>query len=145
KIGPQIGISREPWAKISSSPAMMVRICLLGKTPPFRREIVVRSDGLVLNAGATGPLPLPSSPWQVAQYARNRSGPLSEAINGWRALLCSAFGCPSCGLAALRRTPKSTRATHPTKKFLLLRCRIYPPHRALAGYGAVSVLLSVAS
>ena len=38
----------------------------------------VKSGTFAFKAGATWPLPLPSEPWQAAQWARNKSGPFTE-------------------------------------------------------------------
>src|SRR5215472_14047280 len=64
---PQMGISREPWEAITSSPRMMDETFSAGYFPPFFLASTVRSAGGTFRAPAAGPLPLPSRPWQAAQ------------------------------------------------------------------------------
>src|SRR5215472_10557374 len=64
---PQMGISREPWEAITSSPRMIDETFSAGYFPPFFLASTVRSAGGTFRAPAAGPLPLPSRPWQAAQ------------------------------------------------------------------------------
>src|SRR5215470_11342477 len=60
KIWPQTGMSREPWAEISSSPLMTRCTRISGYLLSFCLLISVRSAGLVFKAIAAGPSPLAS-------------------------------------------------------------------------------------
>lgn len=72
---PQTGMSFDPWDVTFTSPWMARMTRMAGNFPPFRLLSWVRSLGGALSAGAAGPSPLASVPWQEAQYARNISDP----------------------------------------------------------------------
>src|SRR5947209_3844781 len=65
---PQIGISILPWAAVGMPNIRTARTWSDGYTPLFFCVSMVRLVGIVLSAGAAGPLPLPSAPWHTAQY-----------------------------------------------------------------------------
>src|ERR1041384_7301098 len=75
KIGPQIGMVREPCDVTPSSPEMMLRTRADGNAPPLFFAITVRSAGCAFSCDANGPSPLASRPWQAAQYWPNNSDP----------------------------------------------------------------------
>src|SRR5262245_30287326 len=80
-VGPHTGISLEPCAATSAPLVTNRRTRSAGTTPRFHIEISVRSAGGVLSAAATGPPPLPSRPWQGAQYRRKLSIPDNDGVN----------------------------------------------------------------
>src|SRR5579859_1260793 len=81
KIGPHVGMSREPCAAITSSPEIFDLVDANGNFPPARLLIKVRSLGAVLSAEAAGPLPWPSGPWHAEQYSLNVAAPDTSEID----------------------------------------------------------------
>src|SRR5882724_6091120 len=73
KIGPQTGMTAEPCAGMRGPAVIAPSTFISGNWPLFRAASVVKSDGVVFNALAAGPSPLPEGPWQEAQCARNNS------------------------------------------------------------------------
>src|SRR5271166_5637462 len=67
--GPQTGISLDPCAGRSDVPRRIELTFRAGNFPPLFLLSTVRSAGGVFSALAAGPPPLPSVPWQTAQYA----------------------------------------------------------------------------
>ena len=66
--GPHTGISLDPCAGVDGPPRMVEVTFRAGYLPPLFLLSIVRSAGGVFNALAAGPPPLPSVPWQTAQY-----------------------------------------------------------------------------
>src|ERR1035438_2325501 len=66
--GPHTGISLDPWAGRSDVPRRMDVTFRAGNSPPLFLLNMVRSAGGIFSALAAGPPPLPSVPWQTAQY-----------------------------------------------------------------------------
>jgi serine/threonine protein kinase len=64
---PQIGMSGPPWPGRGFLPSTMRWTFSAGNSPPLRFAIRVRSGGWKRRLSASGPSPLPSAPWQVAQ------------------------------------------------------------------------------
>ncbi len=93
---------------------MILRTRATGNFPPLFFAIAVKSGTVAFNAGATGPFPLPSFPWHDAQYARYKSTPSIDRING-----CCCFesgGClavcePVCLFAAVPDATAKLTAT----------------------------------
>jgi hypothetical protein len=78
-----------------------------------RREgPAVRSAGTFVKEAAAGPLPLPSAPWQTAQYELNIFWP-SEADTG----LMGTFSIFACAAAV---PTESARAMMPTQTCLII-------------------------
>src|ERR1700690_1642191 len=68
KTAPQVGISLGPCAVTRRSPLIAPNTLSSGNLPALRFVRVVRSEGRNLRAPLAGPSPLPSTPWQAAQY-----------------------------------------------------------------------------
>src|SRR5208283_6156876 len=66
---PHTGISLDPCAGRADSPRRVAVTFRAGYFPPLFLLITVRSVGGTFSALAAGPPPLPSVPWQTAQYA----------------------------------------------------------------------------
>src|SRR5208282_2439119 len=66
---PQTGISFEPCVGKRTSPAIALPTRSDGYLLSFFLARIVRSGGGTFSASAAGPFPLPSLPWQTAQYA----------------------------------------------------------------------------
>src|ERR1019366_9809742 len=66
---PQTGMSLDPCAGRADSPRMEDVTFSAGYFPPLFLLSRVRSVGGTFSALAAGPPPLPSVPWQTAQYA----------------------------------------------------------------------------
>ena len=62
KIGPQTGISLDPWLETGESPLMAWDTRLSGKVPRFLADSCVKSAGTYFIADAAGPSPFPSLP-----------------------------------------------------------------------------------
>src|ERR1035438_10310793 len=62
-------MSFEPCAAVVASPRIVAETFIEGYFPPLLLLSTVRSVGGTLSALAAGPPPLPSVPWQTAQYA----------------------------------------------------------------------------
>src|SRR5215469_8221439 len=77
---PQIGMSRDPCAEVSGSPWITLATFNSGNLPPFLDDSVVKLAGVFLRAAAAGPSPLPSLPWQTAQYSWNISAPFTGEV-----------------------------------------------------------------
>jgi len=105
-MGPHTGISRVPWVADSGcSPEIIFWTWRKGKVPPLRAAIRVKSAGAILSDAAIGPPPLASLPWQVAQYARNNSGPLNESRSCFSCVGSGARFCavPTTSASAITR------------------------------------------
>src|SRR5208337_2023881 len=66
---PHTGMSLDPCAGVADSPRMEAVTFNAGYFPPLFLLSRVRSVGGTFSALAAGPPPLPSVPWQTAQYA----------------------------------------------------------------------------
>lgn len=73
---PHTGISRVP-CDATSAPSITSYSRENGKTPPLFFATTVRSGGAFFNWLTIGPLPFPSTPWQLAQFAWNSYLPKS--------------------------------------------------------------------
>src|SRR6478736_5255031 len=99
-VGPQIGMSLDPWAAMAGFPCVTnSRTLLLGNTPSLRAASVVRAAGRVVSACATGPSPVPVRPWHGAQYALKLSLPASEGLSSDGILVSVVFWPPAIAVA----------------------------------------------
>src|SRR5579872_3028094 len=99
-----MGISREPWAVMSTQSPTMFFTRSAGKVPPFLLASRVRSPGAILSAPTAGPLPLPSSPWQALQRSMKMSRPLGEIAGFFFAAMFEAQNIVSAtGIITLQK------------------------------------------
>jgi len=92
KRAPHTGISRLPCADTMARPSIWAAISASGNCPPCRCAMRARSGGGVRSAGATGPLPRPSTPWHALQYCTNYCCP---TLIGPPGMACSAHPFPA--------------------------------------------------
>src|SRR5713226_2710719 len=90
--GPQVGISLAPCAVGFTPKRKTLPTWSAGNFPPLRLARVLRSAGGVLSADAAGPFPLPSFPWQAAQYCSNISLPDAGEVGLIGSFLTVFFG-----------------------------------------------------
>src|SRR5579872_1535193 len=94
---PQTGMSRLPCAETSLSPLIVLNTFSSGKVPPFFAESSVKLAGAFFSAAAAGPVPLPSNPWQAAQYCLNISDPDAADVG-----VTGTFLIVGCAFAAMQ-------------------------------------------
>src|SRR5450759_406993 len=116
---PHTGISLDPCAGRAVSPRMEDETFSAGYFPPLFLLSRVRSEAGVFNALAAGPPPLPSVPWQTAQYAVYMSLPDTGDMDLTGTCLMTFFVWP-CGCSCAATVQASTiRAVNIKISFLM--------------------------
>ena len=104
---PQTGILRVPWATYSFRPSITSYTARTGNTPPFFLTRTVKSGVATFSCSLSGPLPLPSMPWQLAHDVTNSDLPKSAFCGQ------AAVSSPKARLASISHFTPIFAIRHP--------------------------------